>query len=715
VFALSANSKFNLWQVNKLPNKSSKKLIARIAIIVVAALVMCTFLSRTVYTLTLPSVTVTKAKPGSVSHEADTTGWLGYDNLPAVKAGTDWNVEQVMVKEGQTCTSGQAIMQVSMDGYDITKAQLDLAVLQAQNRLADLGATADTAKFDGYAYQQAISDAQDNLNQRRAELSAIQGADNPDAVRLQRAVDDAAADLDAKNAALAKAEADLEDAQAAASDSFDPFTYEQSLADADVAIQRAQAGLDAAQKDLQDANNKTFPAFDDYDYQKAVTQAQTDADRKRQALSDAEAAYQDAVMNNPGGGPDVDAAKQAVNAAQNAFDDAQFALNSAIDALKRAEAAYDTANADAKQAAIGAAQKGVDAAQQALDDANRGKANIQADMAQAQSGFDKTETDAQAAKLDALNSAVDAAKAAVSEADLTLQRARQDMEATLGTDASAAANAVTEAQKALQKAKDDLAHAQETYNENNTATADNGGAIAEAQSALDIAQMQLDAFSGEMPADGLVLCPADGTVYGLNVKAGDSVSKGSVMASIVPGGQKMTLTFRLPAETAKDYGNGATGEFSVLTNVTDKDGKTATENYQAKLLVTGIKSDPDTGDIEYTARVSIGGAPVPGAAVYVSLKRTRSPSKDDNTDKAVVLPSSCLVPVGVDAYVIYITQSGDGLFGKQTYVSKIPVTVADNNGMNCLVMADNIFWDLTSVVSYTTKPLNDRDVVVVEP
>ena len=79
-----------------------------------------------------------------------------------------------------------------------------------------------------------------------------------------------------------------------------------------------------------------------------------------------------------------------------------------------------------------------------------------------------------------------------------------------------------------------------------------------------------------------------------------------------------------------------------------------------------------------------------------------------------VLPMSVLTiwdgPYG-QKYV-YTLSTREGLFGEETYVQAVAVTVLAENSYSAAVKRD--LWVVYDIVTGTTKPLSDGGVVVVQ-
>jgi multidrug resistance efflux pump len=303
-----------------------KKTVFRIAVGVLAFLLVCTFLSKTVYNLTKTSVRAATPEQGVIeyAYSAGPVGWIEYGNAVEVKALGDWLVAEVFVEDGQALKAGSPLMRVEMDGFGMRKAELELSVLRIENRIAALQAAEDegAGEFDAYPFERAIDDARENLGRRQAELAELRarganGADGFGELARQRAIEDASLALEKRLSELAEAEAALagsygtldsyrqaaaaagdaeralararEDAARMSGDSEESYSEERRLASE--AVSDAEKGLERAQADLERARAAFGKAKGAADGSGALREARLELDIERGRLAELEVSF----------------------------------------------------------------------------------------------------------------------------------------------------------------------------------------------------------------------------------------------------------------------------------------------------------------------------------------------------------------------------------------------------------------------------------------
>lgn len=108
-----------------------KKRVIKITVIFLIVILGFTVLSRTIYELLLPQVTITKVSNGSVENKFLTTGQIGKDALTiknrkvAVKTPESGIMTNCFVEEGQTITKGQPLFTITLEKDKKEEAQAD--------------------------------------------------------------------------------------------------------------------------------------------------------------------------------------------------------------------------------------------------------------------------------------------------------------------------------------------------------------------------------------------------------------------------------------------------------------------------------------------------------------------------------------------------------------------------------------------------------------
>lgn len=113
-----------------------KASIIKIAVVVLLALLVCTVISRTLYTLLLPQVTVQHPKSGTLVYTSRFAGHVtGKTNQKDVLAADNWTVKEVLVEDGQSVIEGDVLFVLDMQEYQIRITQLDASIQQQLNTI----------------------------------------------------------------------------------------------------------------------------------------------------------------------------------------------------------------------------------------------------------------------------------------------------------------------------------------------------------------------------------------------------------------------------------------------------------------------------------------------------------------------------------------------------------------------------------------------------
>lgn len=109
-----------------------KKRLLKIIVPLLLVLLICTFLSRTIAGMFIPTVTVAAIETGSLSSKADFKGIVDYEDVQQLTAQTDWTITNLYVHENQTVKKGDLLFEIDMDQANILILQQRAAVKQMQ-------------------------------------------------------------------------------------------------------------------------------------------------------------------------------------------------------------------------------------------------------------------------------------------------------------------------------------------------------------------------------------------------------------------------------------------------------------------------------------------------------------------------------------------------------------------------------------------------------
>lgn len=115
-----------------------KKRILRIAAVFLCVVLVCTFVSRSIYNASLPKVTVQKPKRAQLTHTASTIGVMEFRDAQEILSAGTWKIEEVFVRSGSSVRPGTALARINTDNYDLQYLQLEHQLSSIDRALAAL-------------------------------------------------------------------------------------------------------------------------------------------------------------------------------------------------------------------------------------------------------------------------------------------------------------------------------------------------------------------------------------------------------------------------------------------------------------------------------------------------------------------------------------------------------------------------------------------------
>ena len=335
----------------------NKKKLKKVLYIYVTLMLILVFSSRTIYNFSLPKVSADMPKNGSLTKELTAGGVIAFAETMDIYAVTSGQIGDLLMKKGDLIDEGSLIAVLKASdleaknaefGFNIERIMNQLAALtlsrsDTQDKLRALNATPD----DLHSYQNNLEDAKAAFARRQTELNEARNAAESafDDYSYQQAIADAERDLNRKKAELQQAETELALAEEGDIASFDDLTYQQSIEDASIALQRRRAELRDAETALNEARRGAW--FDEYSYQ-AVVETERQVTQAKNAVEDAQRAHNRAVAELDKAKKDFDAdtadsqednfsnVQKRATFAKMAFEDAQLVYDRAVSARDRA-------------------------------------------------------------------------------------------------------------------------------------------------------------------------------------------------------------------------------------------------------------------------------------------------------------------------------------------------------------------------------------------
>ena len=110
-----------------------KRLILKLTGVLLLILLVCTFLSRSIYQLLLPEVTLGEVTRGSVVRKSYATGTLEATDQQIIRAETTWKVTEVLAENGTPVTAGTPVLRVDTTAFQIEEKQLLISRQEIEN------------------------------------------------------------------------------------------------------------------------------------------------------------------------------------------------------------------------------------------------------------------------------------------------------------------------------------------------------------------------------------------------------------------------------------------------------------------------------------------------------------------------------------------------------------------------------------------------------
>jgi hypothetical protein len=138
---------------------TKRKVLGRVAIGLLIFLLICTFLSRSIYLAMLPEVETGSVSTGNLSNDLYYIGSFDYTEKQTVTAGSNWLLTEVNCKIGDTVEKGDLLATVDMTDADLERRGLALNLESLQAALKQTTGTLARAQM-----QLSIDQAQRQLD-----------------------------------------------------------------------------------------------------------------------------------------------------------------------------------------------------------------------------------------------------------------------------------------------------------------------------------------------------------------------------------------------------------------------------------------------------------------------------------------------------------------------------------------------------------------------
>ena len=219
---------------------------------------------------------------------------------------------------------------------------------------------------------------------------------------------------------------------------------------------------------------------------------------------------------------------------------------------------------------------------------------------------------------------------------------------------------------------------------------------------LEMARTELEMYKETVPWDGFVRADKDGTILALSAKAGESVSPGALLCTLMDEASPWVAEFVLSEEEARGCKEGCEVQLSYYAVMLEGDGS-ETKQRTAETEISSMEYE--NGAVTFRAEFTEKNGLFIGQSVSVTAVLS------SHTYPAVV-PLSAIYEDSAGSHYLYMVGTRDGLFGEEQYAEKVSVEVLEENSFYAAV--DQGMFAGRDIIVSTTKALDDGKVVVVE-
>ncbi len=223
---------------------------------------------------------------------------------------------------------------------------------------------------------------------------------------------------------------------------------------------------------------------------------------------------------------------------------------------------------------------------------------------------------------------------------------------------------------------------------------------------IEISRQELADHKAKIANGGKFTSEYEGTITKLLIKDGDNITNGQHIADITTKDSKKCVTWTMSFEASNEYTVGS--KVNVLFAVEDGkdfDGTDKKKEVVVTTEVTDRQYDEKNNSYIFTANIKdYDNIPL---ETPVNIKLIKS-SVPYNT----ILPTSCLNKESDGKYYVLVIEERQGFFKKESYLKKVQVEIIEKNNLAAAVKSTSVY-ERMKIVKYTSKPINDGDIVSV--
>ena len=126
----------------------NKKILIRISFIVLFLLILCTFLSKTIYNLSLPYVEAASPEWAELPISSSSEGQVVINNTQEISYNSSLKILSVNVKENDYVKKGDVLFEVDTKEFEISLKKMELNISQLNDSLSEWLSEKDRSKLN---------------------------------------------------------------------------------------------------------------------------------------------------------------------------------------------------------------------------------------------------------------------------------------------------------------------------------------------------------------------------------------------------------------------------------------------------------------------------------------------------------------------------------------------------------------------------------------
>jgi len=216
---------------------------------------------------------------------------------------------------------------------------------------------------------------------------------------------------------------------------------------------------------------------------------------------------------------------------------------------------------------------------------------------------------------------------------------------------------------------------------------------------IDVKKLQYKKNKNEIPDNGQIKAPIDGTVQSVSIEKGSECTSGQILFELVSKNSKVSVQWRLNTEKAKlvDIGNEVDMKVQVPDELVIK-GKVIKKEFLTEENMFQYTSDIDTSEPE-----------IDGKPVFLKNGQTAELESDKRSNVYdYIVPNSCIIQAGNEQYV-FLLEERTSMLGVEDYAKKVKIKVLDKDDFSSAINIVSFSGDPSceKIATYSSKVLED--------